>query len=81
MCLSTGTPKKINFPFVPNEKLIIVRCTKIWVYYSLIIMCLIIGTPKDPHFPFGTNEKVVVIGVPNLKHFRVFLSVWAYEYF
>ena len=35
-------------------------------------MCLNIGTPNNHHFPFGTNEKVVVLGVPILKHFRVF---------
>ena len=29
MCLSIGTPKIINFPFVPNGKLIILRCPKI----------------------------------------------------
>ena len=29
MCLSIGTPKIINFPFVPNGKLIIFRCPKI----------------------------------------------------
>ena len=30
MCLSIGTPKTINFPFVPNGKFIIFRCPKIW---------------------------------------------------
>ena len=29
MCLSIGTPKIINFPFVPNGKFIIFRCPKI----------------------------------------------------
>ena len=71
MCLSIGTLKIINFPFVPNGKLIIFRCPKIWAYYSLIIMCLNIKTPNNHHFPFGTNGKVVVLGVPILKHFRV----------
>ena len=71
MCLSIGTPKIINFPFVPNGKFIIFRCPKIWAHYSLIIMGLYIGTPNNHHFPFGTNGKVVVCGVPILKHFRV----------
>ena len=75
MCLSIGTPKIINFPFVPNGKFIIFRCPKIWANYSLIIMCLNIGTLNNHHFPFGTNGKVVVLGVPILKHFRVQLSV------
>ena len=29
MCLSIGTPKITNFPFVPNGKLIIFRCPRI----------------------------------------------------
>ena len=40
MCLSIGTPKIINFPFVPNGKLIIFRYPKIKAHYSLIMMCL-----------------------------------------
>ena len=36
-------------------------------------MCVNIETAKIHHFPFGTNEKVVVLGVPILKHFRVYL--------
>ena len=46
MCLCIGMPKIINFPFVPNGKLIIFRRPKIWVHYSLIILCSIIDTPK-----------------------------------
>ena len=72
MCLSIGTPKIINFPFVPNGKFIIFRCPKIWAHYSLIIISLYIGTPNNHHFPCGTNGIVVVLGVPILKHFRVF---------
>ena len=62
----------INFPFVPNGKLIIFRGPKIWANYSLIIMRSIIWIPNNHHFPFGINGKVVVLGVPILKHFRVF---------
>ena len=29
ICLSIGTPKTINFPFVPNGKFIVLRCPKI----------------------------------------------------
>ena len=71
MCLSIGTPKIINFPFVPNGKFIIFRCPKIWAKYSLIIMRSNTGTPNNHHFLFGTNGKVLVLGVPILKHFRV----------
>ena len=35
-------------------------------------MCSNIGMPINHHFPFGTNGKVVVLGVPILKHFRVY---------
>ena len=35
-------------------------------------MCSNIGTLNNHHFPFGTNGEVVVLGVPILKHFRVF---------
>ena len=72
MCLSIGTPKIINFPFVSNGKFIIFRCPKIWAHYSQIMMCLNIGTPNNHHFPFGTNGKVVVLGVPIL-NCRVFI--------
>ena len=65
----------INFPFVPNGKLIIFRCPKIWAHYSLTIMCLNIRTAKNHHFPFWTNGKVVVLGVPILKHFRVYIII------
>ena len=71
MCLSIGTPKIINFPFVPNGKLIVFRCPKMWAHYSLIIICLNIGSTRNYHFLFETNGKVVVLGVPIHKHFRV----------
>ena len=57
------------------ENLLFFRCPKIWAHYSLIIICLTIGTPNNHHFPFGTNGKVVVLGVPILKHFRVYPSI------
>ena len=76
MCLSIGTPKIINFPFVPNGKFIFFRCPKIWANYSLIIMCSNIGTPNNHHFQFGTNGKVVVLGVPILKQFALTYSLY-----
>ena len=36
-------------------------------------MCLNIATPNNHHFTLGTNGKVVVLGVPILKHFRVYV--------
>ena len=62
----------INFPFGTNGKFISFRCPKIWENYTLIIMWLNIGTLNNHHFPFGTNGKVVMLGVPILKHFRVY---------
>ena len=38
-------------------------------------MCLNTETSKNHHFPIGINEKIVVLGVPILKHFRVFYSI------
>ena len=59
---------------ITNGKFIILRCPKIRANYSLIIMCSNIGTPNNHYFPIGTNGNVVVLGVPVLKHFRVFQS-------
>ena len=70
-CLNIGTPKTIYFPFVPNGKLIIFSCPKIWAHYSLIIMFSNIGTSKIINFPFGTNGKLMVSGVLIFKHFRI----------
>ena len=56
MCLSIGTPKAINFPFVPNVKLILFRCPKFWAQYSLIIMFSNIETPKKSIFHLGQME-------------------------
>ena len=36
-------------------------------------MYLNIGTPTTIDFPFGTNGKLMVLGVPILKHFRVYI--------
>ena len=35
-------------------------------------MCLNTGTPKNINFLFETNGKLMALGVPILKHFRVF---------
>ena len=35
-------------------------------------MCLNTGTPKNINFSFETNEKLMALGVPILKHSRVF---------
>ena len=42
-------------------------------------MCLNIGTPKNIIFPFETNGKLMILGVPILKHFRVFVSFQSFN--
>ena len=75
MCLNTGTPKTIYFPFGTNGKLL---CLGV-----LVLMCLNIETAKTINCPFGTNGKSIVLGVPILplvglyqilKHFGVIVN-------
>ena len=71
-CLSIGTPK--------NNKFFI--CSKWKIYYFQVFQnldslqpnynVLKHWTPNNHHFLFGTKGKVVVLGVPILKHFRVY---------
>ena len=65
MCLSIGTPKAINFPFVSNEKLMFFRCLNIQAHYNEAVIYLNFGTPKNNEFPFGTNGKFIIIRCPN----------------
>ena len=46
-CLSIGTPKTINFPFVANGKLMVFRRTNIQVHYNEAVSYLNFGTPKN----------------------------------
>ena len=76
-CLSIGTPKAINFPFVSNEKLKFFRCPSIQAHCNEAVIYLNFGTPKIMNFPFGTNGKFIILGVPILKHIRVlFISMF-----
>ena len=70
-CLKIGTPKIINFPFVPNGKLMYFRCPSIQADCNEAVIYLHFGTPKIMNFPFGTNGKFIILGVPILKHIRV----------
>ena len=45
-CLSIGTPKAINFPFVSNEKLMFFRCPSIQAHFNEAVIYLNFGTPK-----------------------------------
>ena len=65
-CLSIGTPKIINFPFVSNGKLMIFRCPNIQTDYNKAVLCLNFGTPEIMNFPFGTNGKFIIFRCPNI---------------
>ena len=54
-----GTPKTINFPFVPNGKLMVYRCPN--------TEALSIGTPKTIKFSFVPDGKLMVFRCPNIE--------------
>ena len=47
VCLNIGTPKTINFSFVPNGKLMVFRCPNILAHYHKTVDCPKFGTPKN----------------------------------
>ena len=57
-CLSIGTPKTINFPFVSNEKLMIFRCSNIGSHYNKGVIYLNFGTPKNDEFSIWNKWKI-----------------------
>ena len=63
--LKIGTPKAINFPFVPNGKLMFFRCPSIQAHCNEAVIYLNFGTPKIMNFPFGTNGKFIIFRCPN----------------
>ena len=63
-CLSIGTPKTINFPFVPNGKLMVLG-VPIFEHIIIRLKCTqILGHIKIINFPFGTNGKFIVFRCP-----------------
>ena len=64
-CLSIWTPKTINFPFVPNGKIMGFRCPNIQAHYNEAVVYLNFGTPQNNEFPFGTNGKFIIFRCPN----------------
>ena len=64
-CLSIGTPKIINFPFVSNGKLMVFRCPNIHAHCNETVLCLIWGHLKIMNFPFGINGKFIIFRCPN----------------
>ena len=70
-CLYIGTPKTINFPFVPNGKLMILG-VPILEHITIRLKCAqILGHLKIISFTLGTNGKLLLLGVPILKHIIV----------
>ena len=57
-CLSIGTPKTINFPFVSNGKLIVFMCPNIQAHYNEAIVYLNFGTPKNNEFSIWNKWKI-----------------------
>ena len=57
-CLSIGTPKAINFPFVSNETLIFFRCSSIQAHCNEAVIYLNYGTPKNNEFSIWNKGKI-----------------------
>ena len=57
-CLSIGTPKAINFPFVSNEKLMFFRCPSIQAICNEAVIYLNFGTPKNNEFSIWNKWKI-----------------------
>ena len=57
-CLSIGTPKAINFPFVSNEKLKFFRCPSIQAHCNEAVIYLNYGTPKNNEFSIWNKWKI-----------------------
>ena len=57
-CLSIGTPKIINFPFVSNGKLMVFRSPNIQAHYNEAVLCLKFGTPENYEFSIWDKWKI-----------------------
>ena len=57
-CLSIGTPRIINFPFVSNGKLMIFRCPNIQTDYNEAVLCLNFRTPENNEFSIWDKWKI-----------------------
>ena len=57
-CLSIGTPKIINFPFVSKGKLMFFRCPNIQTDYIEAVFCLNFGTPEKNEFSIWDKWKI-----------------------
>ena len=57
-CLSIGTPKIINFPFVSSGKLMVFRCPNIQACCNEAVLCLNFGTPENNEFSIWDKWKI-----------------------
>ena len=57
-CLSIGTPKAINFPFLSTEKLMFFRCPSIQAHCNEAVLYLNLGTPKNNEFSIWNKWKI-----------------------
>ena len=57
-CLSIGTPKIINFPFVSNGKFMVFTCPNIHAHYNEAVLCLNFGTPENNEFSIWNKWKI-----------------------
>ena len=57
-CLSIGTHKTINFPFVSNEKLMFFKCPNIQAHCNEAVIYLNVGTPKNNEFSIWNKWKI-----------------------
>ena len=57
-CLSIGTPKAFNFPFVSSEKLMFLRCPSIQAHCNEAVIYLNFGTPKNNEFSIWNKWKI-----------------------
>ena len=64
-CLSIGTPKAINFPFVSNEKIVFLGFPVFKHIVMRLLSTSILGHLKIMNFPFGTNGKFIIFRCPN----------------
>ena len=57
-CLSIGTTKIINFPFVSNGKFMVFMCPNIHAHYNEAVLCLNFGTPENNKFSIWNKWKI-----------------------
>ena len=57
-CLSIGTPKAINFPFVSNENLCFLGVPVFQAHCNEAVIYLNFGTPKNNEFSIWNKWKI-----------------------